>query len=262
MIDLQLPPEFRPLLTSGLIQDLGATAFASSISQLALENLPVDYVAINLHDSQYRLIERLGELSLAQQEVADTVDRMATFRFDPNNELVQGLRNRRLRLYRNRVQFDQTRQKRYHDLFRERFNLIDRLSLISPWGSHWIVCSFYRTRTSGAFESTEIDPLTVAGEWINSVSRLHLRLRITDALCSGESEKVMPALGLAFEELSARELQVAAHLVCGHSNQQIALLIEVGQETVRTFRRRLRQKSGCRDGGELIKECLNRLQAG
>ncbi len=242
-----------------LLQEAGTSSFGKALSQHALAQKQIDFVAINLHSSNYQLIERLGALSEQQQRVADTADRHDTFRFDPNSELVQRIRNPRTRVFASRVRFTDTRKKRYHDLFYERFDLVDRVSVITALGDYWLVSNFYRTRDSGPFSDSEEDDMLVFGEWVNSLAAVHLRSRLRLQLAAADNSQAKAGLALAFRELSPRELDVAARLVCGMGNAEAAQDLGIALETVRTLRRRLKQKSGCENPAALLRHALLRL---
>ena len=59
------------------------------------------------------------------------------------------------------------------------------------------------------------------------------------------------------ETLSAREKQVFEFLVLGHTNREIAELLNVGTKTVETYRARTSQKLGLRSRAELVQHAIS-----
>lgn len=223
---------------------LGTDEFGSAISTYIRDHEAVDFVVVNLHDPSYKLDSRIGELTPEQRKVASLADRHSTFRFDPNSELLQQLRNSPRDFLQNRVRFDDISRKRYQNLFFERFQLVDRLSVISPKKNHWVVTSFYRTAATGEFSDDDCSHLVQMGQLINSLTLRHLDLLHIQELRSQNPDLVAHALTRSTPLLSTRERQVCARLIIGFTNAETADSLGIGLESVRTLRRRARDKVG------------------
>lgn len=135
----------------------------------------------------------------------------------------------------------------------EREHLADRLSfLYAPVpGSAWAV-NLYRDRSHGVFTAGEIDTLLAVAPLLKLTHR-----GVLGHAAEGEAKqdrrartaRVTAALRRQAPELSARELEVCAHIACGVPADGIAAELGVAPSTVLTLRKRAYAKLGARGLG-------------
>ena len=56
--------------------------------------------------------------------------------------------------------------------------------------------------------------------------------------------------------LSAREIEILAHLASGYSNEEVADLLYISVHTVKSHRKAILRKSGARNMLQLVSECI------
>jgi two-component system response regulator NreC len=71
-------------------------------------------------------------------------------------------------------------------------------------------------------------------------------------------QSAAPAVADSFDTLTNREREVLQLVAEGHTNSQIAQLLNISLKTVKAHRSNLMQKLGLHDRGELIKLAIQR----
>lgn len=84
---------------------------------------------------------------------------------------------------------------------------------------------------------------------------------MTSRLTAKIAGKPRAQVGLSIDLLTDRELRVLEFLGTGHSTRQIAALLRLKPTTIETYRARIKQKLGLRNGAELLQHAINWAQA-
>lgn len=141
------------------------------------------------------------------------------------------------------------------DLIYRKHHISERLLLCGSAAGAVVGLSILRSDESGKFTDSQISEL-------NGVARLLLSLVGKHAdLVTRQSELslavtslplILECMASAPENLSRREVEVCARILYGMSSIGIALELDIGEETVKTYRKRAYQRLGIATQRELL----------
>ncbi|MFC3228562.1 helix-turn-helix transcriptional regulator [Marinibaculum pumilum] len=147
----------------------------------------------------------------------------------------------------------------------DNLNIGDRLLLLFDDDACRLRLSFYRFRTHAAFGDSDVERVVNAGSFFLKAVRRHFGLARAAALnpMNGELsiplvEERMRQLGIPF---SPREIQVCSRILSGMTAEGIALDLEIGHNSVVTYRKRAYAKLGIATQNELFARCLSGFPA-
>lgn len=145
----------------------------------------------------------------------------------------------------------------YGEQLWDRFGLVERLSALSLLDGHWTAFNLYRDRAAGAFAAGEVKHF----EALAPLLRRHLAT-LQPSAQAGPAGRVGPEAAAALllrlpVRLSAREREVCALTLAGHTREGAGLALGIAPSSVATLRRRAYQKLCIHGVGELFALCLH-----
>lgn len=148
----------------------------------------------------------------------------------------------------------------YGEQLWDRFGLVDRLSALDAHEGPWTAINVYRDGTTGPFGRVECRRFAVLAPLLLALSRRHLAA-LQPAAETGAATRVPPEAAAALlrrlpARLSAREREVCALTLAGHTRQGIALALGIAGSSVATLRERAYRKLQIHGAGELFALCL------
>jgi DNA-binding CsgD family transcriptional regulator len=135
------------------------------------------------------------------------------------------------------------------------YDIVDRVLVCGQRLDDCYVVSLLRSGSSGLFRKDQLAELSAAADMLISAFAKHANLVWDRSGASKEFssvELIEGRLRAADRGLTARELQVSARILYGISTVGIALDLEVGEETVATYRKRAYQRLGIGSRHELF----------
>lgn len=143
-----------------------------------------------------------------------------------------------------------------------RHEVIDRVLFAGLRGDDWNVVSLLRSRPRCAYSSRELAELTDVADILISAFAKHTAFRSDRGRRHASQqfksvdliERHLRSAGLGLTE---RELQVSARILFGQVTGGIAVELEVGEETVATYRKRAYQRLGIGSRHELFQLYLS-----
>ncbi|NIB40789.1 helix-turn-helix transcriptional regulator [Pseudomaricurvus alkylphenolicus] len=152
----------------------------------------------------------------------------------------------------------------YRRVFFEEADLQEKLLVFCPVGESVYYLNLYRRNGRAAFSDQE---QVVTERYSQLAATLldkqfqWLPPQLASASQAGRlSQQLEPFFATHPAGLSAREASTCAHIVAGHSNESIALNLDVSVNTVRTFRRRAYAKLNIATQNELFALCLEGVE--
>lgn len=142
----------------------------------------------------------------------------------------------------------------------DRFDLVDRLSALDAHEGPWTALNLYRDRATAAFADVQRRRFAALAPLLLALLRRHLATLQADTH-AGPSARVAPEAATALlkrlpARLSARETEVCAMTLAGHSRQGIALALGIAESSVATLRERAYRKLQIHGATELFALCL------
>jgi DNA-binding CsgD family transcriptional regulator len=137
------------------------------------------------------------------------------------------------------------------DLVYRKTHISDRVLLSGPGAS----LSVLRSEKSGKFSSAEIGRLGAVGYVLLSIVEKHVELvtRPSDLSAAFSSlQEIMSCIANSPEGLPRREVEVCALILFGVSTMGIASRLNIGEETVKTYRKRAYERLGKATQRELL----------
>ncbi len=141
------------------------------------------------------------------------------------------------------------------DLVYRQAHISDRLLLCGTANGTAINVSIVRSSLHGKFSGAEISHLLHMAETLLAVVRKHAGLitRQSDiATALSNPEIIADCMFQAPEGLSKREIEVCARILFGISSLGISLDLNIGEETVKTYRKRAYERLGIATQRELL----------
>lgn len=150
----------------------------------------------------------------------------------------------------------------------DRFGLVDRLSALACLDGPWTAVNLYRDRATGLFSAGDARRFAALSPLLLALLRRHLAA-LQPAADAGPATRVPPEAAAALlrrlpARLSAREREVCALTLAGHTRQGIGLALGIAESSVATLRERAYRKLQIHGAGELFALCLQhaRTEAG
>jgi len=143
------------------------------------------------------------------------------------------------------------------DLVYRKTHISDRVLLAGPGAS----LSVLRSEKNGRFSDAEINHLSAVGGVLLSIVEKHVELvtRPTDLSAAFASlPEIMDCIASSPERLPRREVEVCALILFGVSTMGIASRLNIGEETVKTYRKRAYQRLGKATQRELLNWYIER----
>lgn len=149
----------------------------------------------------------------------------------------------------------------YREQLWDRFGLVDRLSALALIDGHWSAFNLYRDRAGGPFEARELARFAALAPLLLALLGRHLAA-LQPAAQEGPATRLTPEAAEAMlrrlpARLSAREREVCALTLAGHTREGIGLALGIAPSSVATLRRRAYAKLAIHGAGELFALCLN-----
>lgn len=159
-----------------------------------------------------------------------------------------------------RLRREQITDTAYGEQLWDRFGLVDRLSTLALQDGAWTALNLYRDRAGGAFGPRERRRFTALAPLLLALLHRHLRAlepaaQVEPAVRLGQ-EAASALLGRLPVRLSAREHEVCALTLAGHTREGIGLRLGIAPSSVATLRKRAYLKLGIHGAGELFALCL------
>ncbi|GAA6153209.1 helix-turn-helix transcriptional regulator [Pseudoteredinibacter isoporae] len=144
-------------------------------------------------------------------------------------------------------------QGQYRRLFFEEADLQEKVFILSQRGERCYYINLYRCKGRDSFNQTELQRCQQAATYASALLDKHQQLLPSD---HGSTKLQQDKLEEFFSQhpaaLSPREARTCSLIVTGHSNEAIALILEVSINTARTFRRRAYEKLQLSSQAELF----------
>lgn len=144
----------------------------------------------------------------------------------------------------------------------DRFGLVDRLTALGAHDGPWTAVNLYRDATAGPFGRTESRRFAPLAPLLLALVRRHLAA-LQPAAEAGGATPVPPEAAAALLRrlpaaagLSAREREVCALTLAGHTRLGIALALGIAPSSVATLRERAYRKLQIHGAAELFALCL------
>ena len=149
----------------------------------------------------------------------------------------------------------------------DRHGLVDRLSALDGHDGPWTSLNVYRDHGTGPFGRTEASRFARVAPLLLALLRRHLGLLQPVADPTAAGQRVPPEAAAALLQrlpvrLSAREREVCALTLAGHTRQGIALALGIAESSVATLRERAYRKLQIHGAAELFARCLPHAAAG
>jgi DNA-binding CsgD family transcriptional regulator len=244
------------------IDALGGRRFAGALLALLSERLRPSHLTAFRFDAGLRARVVLTA-SASAVDVAMRTARVYTgsglYRHD---RLLAALRRPRLgdRPFMLRTRRSDIRNAAYGRQLWDRFGLVDRLTALSVTDGPVTALNVYRDTTVGPFGRAECRALEALAPALLALLRQHLaslRPEDADAGTASLSPDVAGALLRRLPTaLSARELEVCALTLAGHTRRGIGLALGIAESSVATLRGRAYRKLHVHGTGELFAVCL------
>ena len=148
----------------------------------------------------------------------------------------------------------------YGEQLWDRFGLVDRLSTLALQDGEWTALNLYRDRRGGAFGGREHARFTALAPLLLALLHRHLcalrpAAQVEPAARLGQ-EAASALLSRLPVRLSAREHEVCALTLAGHTREGIGLRLGIAPSSVATLRKRAYLKLQIHGAGELFALCL------
>jgi DNA-binding CsgD family transcriptional regulator len=194
----------------------------------------------------------IGAMSLDGHAANQQIDLYLNkyWRLDPTISAARGMTDRKsASLFR--LDVDRLPPSGLRDLVYRKTHISDRVLLSGPGAS----LSVLRSEKSGKFSDVEIDRLSAVGYVLLSIVEKHVELvtRPSDLSAAfGSLQEIMSCIANSPERIPRREIEVCALILFGVSTMGIASRLNIGEETVKTYRKRAYIRLGIATQRELL----------
>lgn len=149
----------------------------------------------------------------------------------------------------------------YGEQLWDRFGLVERVSALSLLDGQWSALNLYRDRAVGRFAACDIKRFAAVAPLMLALLSRHLAA-LQPSAQSGSSGRIGPEAAAALllrlpVRLSAREREVCALTLSGHTREGTGLALGIAPSSVATLRRRAYRKLQIHGTGELFALCLH-----
>lgn len=239
---------------------LGEEGFAGALMRAIGMMLEVEHLALLRFDPDLTA-RLLGAASTGRGnqalEAGRLYERAGFFRHDPGMTALAGGHPSEPMLYRLRAaDIEDTRYRR--DIY-ERFDLLERLSILDQIRGQWIMVNLYRSTGQVPFTGSEVGRMREFAALVLPLAAKHATLIATGQPATGPSPSVGfldDLLERVDSRLSVRERAVCARALAGLTVPGIASDLKVSAATVATLRRRAYAKLGITSLNELFARCI------
>lgn len=141
------------------------------------------------------------------------------------------------------------------DIVYRRGNVSDRIVLSSQLRDHRVLLSVLRSHDAGKFPEQSIERLRAVATLLMPMVAKHADLVLRKAkFIEGLSsvDNIARYVEMADEKLSRREAEVCARMIYGSSAREACLDLDIGEETVKTYRKRAYTRLGVTNQRELL----------
>lgn len=250
-----------------LIQLLGAPGFPKQLLVELQAPMDVRHLSIIAFDDQLvarlAVAESLGRVAVAKA-AGKIYERSLFYRYDPNVRLIQSdTESDEPLLLRLRAR--EITDHEYRTQIFERFNLVDRLSVLDHGSGHWHAINFYRESRSGEFDAADIATFQNAAGVIAALVGKHFAMvaPYAERTARKPSVEMFEALvGGLDGRLTKRQVQVCARALMGMTNVAVGLSLGIQVPTVATLRKRAYATLKISSLNELFALCLAQTSAG
>lgn len=193
-------------------------------------------------------------LSVAREVQEDYLDDFQ--KIDPNRRLFNSARTQVAQL--SHMPRESVPNARYRLSCYDRPGLVDRISVVACEQDDWYCLNLFRTRESGCFAARETAAVGEGAALLAALSIKHDRLVSPPTLRSreerlGETEARLRQIDSG---LTPREREVLARIVAGMTSEGIALDLNIGLNSVLTYRKRGYARLRISSQNELLTLCL------
>lgn len=245
---------------------LGEPDFAQVLLQAMEPFVPVDHISVVVFDAE--LAAHLAGAGSRQPgnlawEAGRLYERGQFYRHDPGARLLGGSGGEGPVL--SRLRAPDVANLRYRREIYDRYQLLERLSIIDCVQARWLMLNLYRGRSSEPFREREIVRIREASSLLASLAGKHAALIPTVAPRRNRQEatRYLDELLTGIESrLTPRERAVCAHALTGQTVHGIASELGVRPPTVATLRRRAYAKLNISSLNELFARCIEQLARG
>ena len=144
-----------------------------------------------------------------------------------------------------------------------RFNLAEKLSIVSHSSGDWHALNLYRTQAAGVFRQVDVEAARAAANVIMALVAKHFSLR--PAVRAPSLRPSAATFELLVNQLdcplTSRQIQVCARALSGMTNRAIALDLGIAVPTVATLRKRAYARLNSSSLNELFARCLAQSEA-
>ncbi len=159
-----------------------------------------------------------------------------------------------------RLQRDDIADPTYRTQLWDRFDLVDRLSVLALRDGHWLAFNVYRDSAGGPFARREVGRFATLAPLLLALLRRHLAV-LRPGAPAGPAARVTPEAAAALLQrlpvrLSPREREVCALTLAGHTREGAGLALGIAASSVATLRERAYRKLQIHGAGELFALCL------
>ncbi len=243
-----------------VITGLGTECFRLNFLNFANTLATVDHAAIIRFErsSQARIITSAtrNAVRIDGLHVKDAYERRF-YRYDPNL-LAWRTGGTGVVLDVRRLRPDQLCDDNYRFHCFQRPGLVDRLSIVTPAGSHLYCINLYRCKSSGSFSEAEMLAVRNHAMLLAALSVKHDQVTYRNPAEQNQDARVRDLemrLVTIQRRLTRREMEIAARIVIGMTSEAIALELGISVSSVITYRRRAYAKLGIARQNELFALC-------
>ncbi|MEP7245586.1 MAG: helix-turn-helix transcriptional regulator [Gammaproteobacteria bacterium] len=244
-----------------LVEALGLASFPKILVRALCDLVSAEHLSVIAFEP-HRLPHVITAESAGRMPVAKMAGRIyeasAFRRHDPAAELVgreEATREHPLLL---RVRPEDIEDGEYRAQIYRRFNLAEKLAIVSHSSGHWYALNLYRTQAAGEFTGADVEAARAAADLIMALIAKHFSLR--PAVAAPASRPNAASFELLVNQLdchlTSRQIQVCARALSGMTNRAIALDLGIGVPTVATLRKRAYASLNISSLNELFARCL------
>lgn len=242
-----------------VVRALGGAAFNTAMLESLNGLARVDHYALIRFDGarSARLVTSASRaaLSVAREVQEDYLDVFQ--KIDPNRHLFRAARTQMAQVAR--MPRESVPNTRYRLCCYDRPGLVDRISVVAAERDDWYCLNLFRTRESGCFATREAAAVQEGATLLAALAIKHDRLLSplgprSRAERLAETEARLRQIGPG---LTPREREVLARIVAGMTSEGIGLDLQIGLNSVLTYRKRGYARLRISSQNELLTLCLS-----
>ncbi len=242
-----------------VVRALGGASFSEAMLASLNGFARVDHYALIRFDGARtaRLVTSASHAALnvareVQEEYLDVFQKI-----DPNRHLFHAAGAQATQV--TRMPRESVPNTRYRLCCYDRPGLVDRISVVAAECDDWYCLNLFRTRENGCFATREAAAVQKAAALLAALAIKHDRLLSPVAPRShaqrlAETEARLRQIDAS---LTPREREVLARIVAGLTSEGIALDLQIGLNSVLTYRKRGYAKLRISSQNELLTLCLS-----